>query len=168
MKGTLRVPSFGDRGSCPLDPIGHLQPHYQNVESYQLYLKQRNKPRKAAKMRSQVWPKWKNRPKHQKKKSGKMVEEWMEATLTPSQEKSGIITKLWRNHLEQTTEQQRQRRLITSDTQKNQLQHNLNRHAQQHKRHSWQSDPQSTSWREGPTKEWSNNNQNPITSREPT
>ena len=30
------------------------------------------------------------------------------------------------------------------------------------------SDPQSTSWREGPTKERPNNNQNPITSREPT
>ena len=40
--------------------------------------------------------------------------------------------------------------------------------AQQHTRRDRWSDPQSTSWREGPTKEQPNNNQNPITSREPT
>ena len=40
-----------------------------------------------------------------KDKVGKMVEEWVEATLTSSQDQSGITTKMWRNHLEQTTEQ---------------------------------------------------------------
>ena len=39
--------------------------------------------------------------------------------------------------------------------------------AQQHTRYDGRRDPQSISWREGPTKERSNNNQNPITSREP-
>ena len=37
---------------------------------------------------------------------GKMAEEWVEATLTSSQDQSGITTKLWRNYPEQTTEQQ--------------------------------------------------------------
>ena len=49
----------------------------------------------------------------------------MEFTLTSSQDQSGITTKLWRNHPEQTTEQQQERGLITSDRQQNQLQHNL-------------------------------------------
>ena len=49
----------------------------------------------------------------------------METTLTSSQDQSGITTKLWRNHLEQTTEQQRERSLITTDRQKKQLEHNL-------------------------------------------
>ena len=40
--------------------------------------------------------------------------------------------------------------------------------SKQHTRSGGQSDPQSTSWREGPTKEQPNNNQNPITPREPT
>ena len=40
--------------------------------------------------------------------------------------------------------------------------------AQQHRRFGGWSDPQPTSWREGPTKERPNNNQNPITSRDPT
>ena len=40
--------------------------------------------------------------------------------------------------------------------------------AQQHTRCGGWSDPQSTSWREGPTKERPNNNQNKITSRDPT
>ena len=31
-----------------------------------------------------------------KDKVGKMVEEWVEATLTSSQDQSGITTKLWR------------------------------------------------------------------------
>ena len=39
---------------------------------------------------------------------------------------------------------------------------------QQHTRCGRQSDLRSTSWREGPTKEQLNNNQNPVTSREPT
>ena len=33
----------------------------------------------------------------------------MEATLTYSQDQSGITTKLWRNHPEQTTELQREK-----------------------------------------------------------
>ena len=48
----------------------------------------------------------------------------MEVTLTSSQDQSGITTKLWRNHPEQTTEQWLERSLITSDTQKNQIEHN--------------------------------------------
>ena len=36
---------------------------------------------------------------------GKMVEEWMEVTLT-YQDQSGITTQLWRNHPEQKSEQQ--------------------------------------------------------------
>ena len=38
----------------------------------------------------------------------------------------------------------------------------------QHTGHVGQSDPQSTSWRDGPTKGIPNNNQNPITTRDPT
>ena len=38
--------------------------------------------------------------------------------------------------------------------------------AKQHRGHGWWNDPQSTSWREGRTKESSNNNQNPITPKE--
>ena len=34
----------------------------------------------------------------------KMVEEWMEATLTSSHDQSGITTKLWKSHAEQITE----------------------------------------------------------------
>ena len=49
----------------------------------------------------------------------------MEDALTSSQNQSGITTKLWRNHLEQTTEQYQERSPITLDRQKNQLQHNL-------------------------------------------
>ena len=40
--------------------------------------------------------------------------------------------------------------------------------AQQHTRRVGWSSPQSTSWRERPTKEQPNNNQKPITSRKPT
>ena len=35
----------------------------------------------------------------------KMAEEWMEGTLTTYHDQSGITTKLWGNHPEQTTEQ---------------------------------------------------------------
>ena len=38
-------------------------------------------------------------------REGKMAEEWMEVTLTSSQDQSGITTQLWRNHPEQTTKQ---------------------------------------------------------------
>ena len=54
-----------------------------------------------------------------------MAEEWVEVTLTSSQDQSGIATKLWRNHPERTTKQQLERILITTDRQKNQLQYNL-------------------------------------------
>ena len=39
---------------------------------------------------------------------------------------------------------------------------------QQHTRRGGQSDPQSTNWRDGHTKERTERNQNPIISREPT
>ena len=35
---------------------------------------------------------------------GKMVEEWVEATLNSSQDQPGTTTKLWKNYPEQTTE----------------------------------------------------------------
>ena len=41
------------------------------------------------------------------------------------QDQSGITTKLWRNHPEQTIERWQERSLITSDRQNNQLRHNL-------------------------------------------
>ena len=47
------------------------------------------------------------------------------SSITFPQDQSGITNELWRSHLEQTTEQQRERRLITSDRQKNQPQDNL-------------------------------------------
>ena len=49
----------------------------------------------------------------------------MEVTVTSSQGHSRITTQLWTNHLEQTTEQQPERRHITSEKEKNQLWHNL-------------------------------------------
>ena len=58
--------------------------------------------------------------------------------------------------------------LKTLETQKNQLQHNLPTPAQQNTRHGGHSDPQLTSWREGPTKERPNNNKIPKTYTEPT
>ena len=58
--------------------------------------------------------------------------------------------------------------LKTLYTQKNQLQHKLSTPALQNTRCSGWSDPQLTSWREGPTKETPNNNQNPKIYREPT
>ena len=69
---------------------------------------------------------------------------------------------------EQTTEQEQERTLETLYTGKNQLQHNLPTPAQEHTRGGGQSDPQLTSWREGPIKERPNNNQNPKTYRQPT
>ena len=54
-----------------------------------------------------------------------MTEEYMEGTLTYSQDQSGITTKLWKNHPQQTTEQQQERSFITSERRKNQLQHIL-------------------------------------------
>ena len=50
----------------------------------------------------------KNRIKHHEKDlmgGRRKVEEWMEVTLTSSQDQSGTTTQLWRNNLEQTTEQ---------------------------------------------------------------
>ena len=84
-----------------------------------------------------------------------------------NQDQSGNTNKWWRNYPEQTTEQDEERSLKTSYTQKNQHQHNLATPAQQNTRRGGQSDPQLTSWKEGPTKERRNNNQNPKTYREP-
>ena len=76
----------------------------------------------------------------------------MEATLTSTRDQSGIKSKWQRNYPEQTTEQEQERSLKTSDGQKNQLQHNLISPAQDNRRCGWQSDPQITSWRERPKK----------------
>ena len=81
------------------------------------------------------------------------MKEGVEATLTSIQDLSGYTTKQWRNYPEQTTEQEQERSLKALYTQKNQLQHKLSKPAQQNKRCSGQSDPQSTSLREGPTRE---------------
>ena len=49
------------REAVPLDPTGHIlyyiRPHYQDMESKQLYLIHRNKHREAAKQGDQeTWP----------------------------------------------------------------------------------------------------------------
>ena len=46
---------MGDRGGCAtaLQNTYYIRPHYQDRESYQLYLIHRNKHREAAKMRRQ-------------------------------------------------------------------------------------------------------------------
>ena len=49
----------------------------------------------------------------------------MEVTLISIQGQYGITTQLWRNHPEQTTEQEPKISRITSDRQKNQFRHNL-------------------------------------------
>ena len=49
----------------------------------------------------------------------------MEVTLTYFQGQSGITVQLWRNHPEQTTEQQPERSCKILDRQKNQPGHNL-------------------------------------------
>ena len=58
--------------------------------------------------------------------------------------------------------------LKTLDNKKNQLQYNLSAPAQQNTRRGGWSDPELTSWREGPTKERPNKNQKPKTYTEPT
>ena len=55
----------------------------------------------------------------------KMIEERVEATITFSQDQSGITTKLWRNYPEQTTEQQQERSLISMNREKNHFWYNL-------------------------------------------
>ena len=70
--------------------------------------------------------------------------------------------------LEQTTESDYERILKTLYTQKNQLQHNLLTPARHNTRRGGWSDPQLTSWWEGPTKERPNNNQKPKTYTDPT
>ena len=94
--------------------------------------------------------------------------EGVEDTLTSTQDQSGNTTKWWRNYTEQTTEQEQEGILKTLYTQKNQLQHNLPTPAQKNTRCGRWRDPQLTTWKEGPTKERPNNNQNPTTYREPT
>ena len=85
-----------------------------------------------------------------------------------TQDISGNTTKLCRNTSEQTTKQEQEKSLKTWYTQKHQLQHNLPTPAQQKTRGGGQTDPQITSWWEGPTKERPNNNQKPNTYTEPT
>ena len=56
-KGVPQVPSLGDRGGClcdwTLQDTYYIRPHYQDLESRQLYIIHRNKHREAAKMRRQ-------------------------------------------------------------------------------------------------------------------
>ena len=85
-----------------------------------------------------------------------------------TQDLSGNTTTQWRIYSEQTAEQQQEKSLKTLYTQNNQLQHNLPTPAQQKTRGGGQSDPQTTSWWEEPTKERPNNNQKPKTYTEPT
>ena len=92
----------------------------------------------------------------------------MEVTLTSTQDQSRNTTKWWRNYPDQMTEQERGRILKTLYTRKNLLQHNLSTPAQQNTRCGGHRDPQLTIWREGPTKEGPNKNQNIKTYREPT
>ena len=91
----------------------------------------------------------------------------MEATLTQPMTYLEIQLNSGQNS-EQTTEQEQEKSLKTLYTWKNHLQHNLTTPAQQNTRGGGQSDPQLPSWWKGPTKERTNNNQNPSTSREPT
>ena len=51
----LKYPTWVIGDAIPLDPTGHLlhRPHYQYMESKQLYLIHRNKHREAAKTRRQ-------------------------------------------------------------------------------------------------------------------
>ena len=85
-----------------------------------------------------------------------------------NQDLSGNTTKQWRNYSEQTTEQEQEKGLKTLFTQKNQLQYKLPTPAQQKTTGEGQTDPQITSWWEGPIKERPNNNQNPKTYTDPT
>ena len=85
-----------------------------------------------------------------------------------TQNLSGNTTNQWRKYSEQTTEQEQEKILKTFYTWKNQLQQNLPTPAQQKTRGGGQSDPQLTSWWEGPIKERPNNNQNLKTYTEPT
>ena len=53
-KGALRVPSLGVRGChWALQDTYYIRPHYQDMESKQFYLINRNKHREAAKTRRQ-------------------------------------------------------------------------------------------------------------------
>ena len=55
-KGAPSVPSLGDKGRlyhCTLQHTYYIRPHYEAMESEQLYLIHRNKHREAAKMRRQ-------------------------------------------------------------------------------------------------------------------
>ena len=65
-------------------------------------------------------------------------------------------------------EHEQEKSLKTLYIWKNQLQHNLPTPAQQKTMGGGQSDPQLTSWWEGPTKETPNNNQKPKTYTDPT
>ena len=49
----LEYPTWVIGEAVPLDPTGYPLPHYQDMESKQLYLIHRNKHKEAAKMRRQ-------------------------------------------------------------------------------------------------------------------
>ena len=57
MKGIPQVPSLDNRGGCATEPslqdTYYIRPHYQDMESKQLYLIHRNKHREAAERRRQ-------------------------------------------------------------------------------------------------------------------
>ena len=91
----------------------------------------------------------------------------MEATLTQPMTYLEIQLNSGQNS-EQTTEQEQEKSLKALYTWNNQLQHNLPTRAQQKMRGRGQTDPQLTSWWEGPTKERPNNNENMKTYTEPT
>ena len=93
------------------------------------------------------------------------MKERVEATLTQSR----TYLEIQLNSRDITKNKQlskSERNLKTLYTQKNQLQHNLSTPAQQNTRCGGWSDPQLTHWREGSTKERTNNNQNTKTYRQ--
>ena len=75
-----------------------------------------------------------------------------------TQDLSGNTNTWWRNYSEEKTEQEQEKSLKTLHTWKNQLQHNLPTPAQQKTRGGRQTDPQITSWWEGPNRERPNKN----------
>ena len=91
-----------------------------------------------------------------------------ESHSNSTEDLSENTTKQCRNYLEQTAEQEQEKIIKNLYTWKNHIQHNLTTHAQQKTTGGVQSDPQLTSWWEGPTKEKPNNNQKPKTYTELT
>ena len=80
-----------------------------------------------------------------------------------TQDLSRNTTKQWRDYSQQTIEQEKAKSLKTWYIWKTQFEHNLTTPAQQITRGGGESDPQSSRWWEGHTKEIPNNNQKPKT-----